>query len=146
MSDQYVTIGASGELFGVRVERVQEILDTRPVSRLPHMPTHLLGLIDLRGETIPVVDLSRLLGLEVQADGPHTRIVVTHAGEADILGIRTDRVFEVTALDDDALEPPTSVGGRPVGDCLAGIGRRGGRFVAVVDLDRLVERAGAPVA
>jgi purine-binding chemotaxis protein CheW len=146
MSDQYVTIGASGELFGLRVERVQEILDTRPVSRLPHMPPHLLGLIDLRGETIPVVDLSRLLGLEVQPDGPHTRIVVTQAGAGGTLGIRTDRVFEVTALDADALEPPASVGGRAVGDCLAGIGRRNGHFVAVVDLDRLVERAGALVA
>jgi purine-binding chemotaxis protein CheW len=59
--------------------------------------------------------------------------------DADLrLGLRADRVFEVTILDDDALDPPPAVGGAWSGHCIAGIGRRNGRFVTVLDLERLL--------
>jgi purine-binding chemotaxis protein CheW len=147
---QYVTLGVSDELFAAAVERVREILDMRPVARLPQAPRHLLGIIDVRGQAIPVLDLRLTLGMAPTDDTMNTRIVVLSVmleGEARLLGLRTDRVFEVTVLDSDELDPPPTIGGRWAGHCIAGIGRRKGRFVTVLDLDRLfgsVELADIP--
>jgi purine-binding chemotaxis protein CheW len=138
---QYVTLGVADDLFAAPVEKVQEILDMRPIARLPQTPETLLGMIDVRGQGIPVVDLRLTLGLPAAPDTENTRIIVlVLAGqEADQrLGLRADRVFEVTILDDDALDPPPAVSGNWSGHCIAGIGRRNGRFVTVLDLERLL--------
>lgn len=138
---QYVTLGVADELFAAPVEKVQEILDMRPIARLPQAPESLLGMIDVRGQGIPVVDLRLTLGLPTAPDTENTRIIVLAlAGhDADLrLGLRADRVFEVTILDDEALDPPPAVGGAWSGHCIAGIGRRNGRFVTVLDLERLL--------
>ena len=142
MHAQYVTLGASGEVFGAPVDKVQEILDARPIARLPQMPPHMLGIIDVRGRTIPVVDLRRALGFDGAEDTGNTRILVISVAGADgptTLGVRTDRVFEVTGLDGDGLEPPVSAGAQATTGCVAGIGRRNGGFVTVLDFDRLLQ-------
>ena len=146
MHAQYVTLGASGEVFGAPVDKVQEILDARPIARLPQMPGHMLGIIDVRGRTIPVVDLRGALGFEPVEDTANTRILVISVAGAEgatTMGVRTDRVFEVTGLDADALEPATSGGGAWAADCVAGIGRRNGGFVTVLDFDQLLHGMGS---
>ncbi len=138
---QYVTLGVADDLFAAPVEKVQEILDMRPIARLPQTPETLLGMIDVRGEGIPVVDLRLTLGLPAAPDTENTRIIVLALGGQNAdqrLGLRADRVFEVTILDDDALDPPPAVSGNWSGHCIAGIGRRNGRFVTVLDLERLL--------
>ena len=138
---QYVTLGVAEELFAAPVEKVQEILDMRPIARLPQAPETLLGMIDVRGQGIPVVDLRLTLGLPPAPDNENTRILVLSlAGqEGELrLGLRADRVFEVTILDEDDLDPPPSVSGTWSGRCIAGIGRRNGRFVTVLELERLL--------
>lgn len=138
---QYVTLGVNGELFAAPVEKVQEILEMRPVARLPQAPANLLGMTDVRGQGIPVLDLRLTLGLPEADDTENTRIVVLNvsggAGPMTV-GLRTDRVFEVTVLDTDTLEPPPSISGNWRDHAVAGIGRRNGSFVTVLDLDRLL--------
>ena len=139
---QYVTLGVADELFAAPVEKVQEILDMRPIARLPQAPETLLGMIDVRGQGIPVVDLRLTLGLPAAPDNENTRIIVLALAGRDggdlRLGLRADRVFEVTLLDDDSLDPPPAISGDWSGHCIAGIGRRNGRFVTVLDLERLL--------
>jgi purine-binding chemotaxis protein CheW len=140
-SAQYVTLGVAGEIFAVPVEKVREILDMRPISRLPQAPHNLLGMIDVRGQGVPVLDLRLTLGIEPMADNENTRIVVlaveTKEGPVT-MGLRTDRVFEVTVLDSPDLDAPPAVNGKWGGRSIAGIGRRNGAFVTVFDLDRLL--------
>jgi purine-binding chemotaxis protein CheW len=138
---QYVTLGVAGELFAAPVEKVQEILEMQPVARLPQAPPNLLGMTDVRGEGIPVLDLRVTLGLPEAEDTENTRIVVLNVNGATrpmTLGLRTDRVFEVTVLDADEPDPPPSVSGTWKAQTVAGIGRRNGQFVTVLDLDRLL--------
>lgn len=138
---QYVTLGVAEELFAAPVEQVQEILDMRAVARLPQAPANLLGMIDVRGQGIPVLDLRMTLGLERTADTENTRIIVltiVSEGERRTLGLRADRVFEVTVLDEAELDPAPVIAGTWTGHCIAGIGRRNGNFVTVLDLDRLL--------
>jgi purine-binding chemotaxis protein CheW len=144
---QYVTLGIAEEVFAAPVERVQEILDVRPVARLPHAPSYLLGMIDVRGQGIPVVDLRLKLGLPVAADTLATRIVVLRVkagGREVVLGLKADRVFEVTVLD-GPLEPPPEIGVRWRSESIAGIGRRNGGFVTVLDLDHVFAASELPL-
>lgn len=141
-SVDYLTFSADGALYAVPVNRVQEILDLQPVAPMPNAPAHFMGITDLRGQNIPIVDLRRLLGLFDGESTPQTRFVVvqiTSQAKANfIIGLRTDRVIEVTRLDDDTLGAIDDGGllgwsGRAV----AGIGRRNGQVISVLDLDRL---------
>ena len=138
---QYVTLGVGEELFAAPVEKVQEILDMPPIARLPQAPANLLGMIDVRGQGVPVVDLRLTLGLPSAPDTENTRVIVLAlAGKngEPRLGLRADRVFEVSVLDEDALDPAPDVGGAWSGRCIAGIGRRNGTFVTVLDLETLL--------
>lgn len=138
---QYVTLGVANERFAVPVERVREILQVQPVARMPNAPPHFLGMIDVRGQGVPVVDLRQKLGLGECRDNENTRIIVLQVavdGRDIVLGLKTDRVFEVTVLDAGQLERPPEIGTKWQSDCIAGIGRRNGAFVTVFDLSRLL--------
>ena len=142
---QYVTLGAADSLFAVPVARVQQILETQAVAVMPQAPADFIGMIDVRGQSVPVIDLRLRLALPTTADTHNTRIIVleTRVGESlRWLGLKTDRVFEVTALDEDRLEGPPDVGASWRSDYVAGVGRRNGAFVTVIDLDRLFAGAG----
>lgn len=143
---QYVTLGVADELFAAPVSKVQEILDMRPIARLPRAPDNLLGMIDVRGEGIPVLDLRQTLGIDPVSDTENTRIVVLSINGPQgplTVGLRADRVFEVTILDSETLDPPPAISAGWSGHCIEGIGRRNGRFVTVLDLDRLLGKAAA---
>lgn len=138
---QYVTLGIAEEIFAVPVSRVHEILELKPIAPLPQAPDTLLGLIDVRGVGIPVIDLRRTLGLPAVEDTPTTRILVLWLRQdgADLMiGLKTDRVFEVTVLDEMGLEPPPGLGILGSRHAIEGIGRRNCVFVTVFDLDRLL--------
>ncbi len=136
-----VTFTVDRATYGVAVEHVREILDMREVSPVPKAPKYLMGVIDLRGENVPVIDLRTLLGLPVAEDTPNTRILVTLLEHEDIhavIGIRTDRVIEVTRMDDDELRPMEEAEVMRWSECaIAGIGRRNGEIVSVIDLENL---------
>lgn len=139
-ANQYVTLGIDQEVFAVPVAGVQEILDMRPIARLPHAPPHLLGMIDVRGHGVPVIDLRLKLGLPTVTATPDTRILVLEIpmdGRDLVVGLLADRVFEVTGLDGGRLDPPPEIGIRWRSECIHGVGRRGDAFVIVFDLARL---------
>lgn len=146
---QYLTLGLAGETFGISIRNVREILDMRPISRLPHAPDFLLGMIDVRGHGYPIVDLRTKLDLPAVAATEATRIIILDVPMGDRLagvGFVADCVFEVTDIDESRIEPPPAVGGRWKSDYLAGIGRKGEKFVMIFDLARLMATAELPVA
>ena len=138
---QYVTLGAPGTVFAVPVGRVRQILDLQPALPLPRAPVHFLGLIDLRGHSVPVIDLRRKLGMPDVADTADTRILVLDVDGGQTgnwIGIKTDQVFEVTHLDPDSFEDPQQTGLAWCSGVVAGIAHRNGSFVTVLDTDHLL--------
>jgi len=138
---QYVTLGVDREIFAIPVEFVQEILDVRECARLPHAPPFLLGMIDVRGRGIPVVDLRVKLGLTRVEATARSRILVLDVmleGRSFALGLVADCVFEVADLEGELQPPPPSFGARWRSGCIAGIGRRGESFVVVLDIGYLL--------
>jgi purine-binding chemotaxis protein CheW len=134
---QFVMLGIDREVFAVPVETVLEILDMRELFRMPDAPAHLAGLIDVRGRSVPVIDLRVKLGLPAAAVTEGTRIMVLEipiSGRQLVLGLAADRVYEVASLDDGKLEPPPDIGTKWRSDYIRGVGRRGEHFVVVFDL------------
>jgi len=138
---QYVTLSIDREIFAVEVETVREILDMRPISRVPNAPPFMLGMIDVRGAGVPVIDLRVRLGLPPVPPTELTRIIVLEVGFADrtrLMGLVADRVFEVTPLSEESQEPPPELGVRWRSDYIRAIGRRDGAFVIIFDLLHLL--------
>ena len=138
---QYVTLGVDHEVFAVDVRLVNEILDMRPIAHLPNAPPFLVGMIDVRGRNVPVLDLRLKLGLPPAASTAHSRILVLEAeidGRSLPLGLLADQVYEVTGLDGGMVEPPPEIGVRWRSDYISGVGRRNGAFVIIFNLARLL--------
>jgi purine-binding chemotaxis protein CheW len=138
---QYLTLGLGQETFGIDIRGVREILDMQPITRLPHAPHFLIGIIDVRGVSYPVVDLRAKLGLPLVEPTSATRIIIIDVslnGRAMSIGFVADRVFEVTRLDDTDADAPPEVGGSWVSRYISAIGRKDSRFVIIFDLTRLM--------
>jgi purine-binding chemotaxis protein CheW len=144
---QYLTLGLAGETFGISIRNVREILDMRPISRLPHAPHFMLGMIDVRGSGYPIVDLRLKLDLPSVAATDATRIIILDVPIGDRVvgvGFVADCVHEVTHIDETTMEDVPSVGGQWQSDYIAGIGRKGETFVIIFDLVRLMAHDGMP--
>ena len=137
---QFVTLGIDREVFAVPVDAVLEILDMRPMFRIPEAPGYLAGLIDVRGRGVPVIDLRLKLGLPAQAANEMTRILVLEfpVGEQKlVLGMVADRVIEVITLDKREIQPAPAIGLQWRSDYISGVGRRNDNFVIIFELARL---------
>ena len=145
---QFVTFSLENECFAVPVEVVREILDHEEPFKIPHGPAYLLGLRDVRGKGVPVIDLRLRLGMTPTQKTAHTRILVIHVpikGRAITLGLLADRVFEVTAFRSDAIEGAPDIGSRWPSEYIAGVVRRASDFVVIVDLANLFAEHDASV-
>ncbi len=145
---QYVTLGIEHEVFAVPVESVLEILDLRRVSRIPEAPPYMLGLLDLRGRSVPVLDLRAKLGLAPHTATDTTRILVVEVimnGRALVLGLVADRVIEVLAMSSAEIEPAPEIGVRWRSEYISGVGHRGENFIIIFDLPRLFSTEDAAV-
>ncbi len=127
----------AGQIFAVAVARVREILDLQPISPLPNAPADLLGMIDVRGKGVAVIDLHARLGLR-SVDREEGRILVFEIGSANVpVAAIADRVIAVAEIPDDEIEPaPESLTGWRA-DALRGVARLDGRITMILDLDRI---------
>ncbi len=137
---QFVTFSLGEEVFAVPVDVVREILDHEEAFKIPHGPDYLLGLRDVRGQGVPVIDLRLRLGMSKTVKTPHTRILVLDIpiGEKLLaLGLVADKVFEVTPFRHDQIETAPDIGIRWNSSYIAGVVRRDGDFVVIIDLAQL---------
>lgn len=140
----YVTLGIESDVFAISVFLVREILDYRPMTRLPHAPDFLAGVIDVRGLTVPVVELRSRLGVAPTVACENTRILVLDlvlAGRSLVLGLLADRVFEVCELETQALEAAPDIGVRWNTTAITALARRQGQFVVVLNIPGLFQEA-----
>ena len=110
---QFVTFSLDKEVFAAPVAQVREILDYTPPFKIPNGPAYFLGLIDVRGQGVPTLDLRMRLGLGATLPATHTRILVLDiplSGRVLTLGLVVDRVFEVATISPNDVEPAPDVG------------------------------------
>ena len=137
---QYVTLGVDRDVFAIPVAQVQEILDLRPIARLPQAPPEIAGLIDVRGRSVAVVDFRAKLGLPPAEPTDTSRILILDlkVATSGALGLIADRVYEVSDFDADTLEAAPELGRRWRSEYIEGIGRWRDGFVIVLHLERFL--------
>jgi len=139
-SQQYVTFSLGDELFGVEVTRAREILSVTPVTKVPQTPEYLLGVINLRGQVVPVIDMRLKLGLPVSEETEDTCIIVVEVqvdGEAIIVGALADAVREVLEIRSDQIEPAPRLGTRLKTAFINGMGKVDEQFLILLNIDRV---------
>lgn len=140
ISRQYVTFGLGEELFGIEVTRAREILSLVSVTKVPQTPDYLLGVINLRGQVVPVVDLRIKLGMpeaEMTRDSCIIVMEVQVNDETLIVGGLADSVREVLELHDDQIEPPPRMGLKLKTEFIAGMGKVDEQFLILLEIDRV---------
>lgn len=138
----YLTVALVDDIFALRVDRVHEVLDPPPMTLVPNAPDHAPGLINVRGNVVPLVDLRTRLRMARAENTETTRVIVSEVGrgeDAFAVGVRTDAVFEVIHVRDDEIEPIPEHGTRWPERFLSGVVKRDNRFVVLLDLERIVE-------
>lgn len=139
-SRQYVTFCLGAELFGVEVTRAREILSMVTVTKVPQTPDYLLGVINLRGQVVPVIDLRVKLGLPATEATRESCIIVMEVQvDGDILtvGGLVDAVFEVLELHDNQIEPPPRMGMKLKTEFIHGMGKVEEQFIILLNIDQV---------
>jgi purine-binding chemotaxis protein CheW len=134
---QWVTFSLEGETYGVNVMHVQEVLKLTDIAPVPGAPVYVLGIINLRGNVVTVVDTRRLFGLPQQEANDLTRIVILEV-DKQVVGILVDSVTEVVELDGSQVESPPTVGAEEGGRYIHGVHSDGERLIILVDLSRVL--------
>lgn len=151
---QYLTFSMAGEEYAVNILKVKEIIEYDTLTKVPGTPPAIRGVINLRGNVVPVVDLALRFGLTPNPITKRSCIVIVEAelgGERAVMGVLADSVSEVLALASSDIEPPPAFGTRVKVDLLAGMGKIGKKFVLLLDIDRVLggldlDASGAAVA
>jgi purine-binding chemotaxis protein CheW len=133
---QLVGFRVGGEEFVIDILRVQEIIRTQQLTRVPDSPDCMEGVMNLRGKIIPVIGLRKRFGLEEVAPDKQNRIVVVEIQGA-VLGFVVDAVSEVLRVPADSVEPPPRIG-LVEREYVAGVGKVGDRLLILLDADRLM--------
>jgi purine-binding chemotaxis protein CheW len=139
-SKQYVTFCLAEELFGVEVSRTREILSVISVTSVPQTPDYMLGVINLRGQVVPVIDMRLKLGLSAADETQDTCIIVVEVlvdGEPIVVGALADAVREVLEIKADAIEPPPRLGTRLNTEFIKGMGKIDDDFLILLDIDKI---------
>lgn len=140
-SGQYLTFTLGHELFAVEIRAVREIIEYGRLTSVPMMPPSILGVINLRGTVVPVMDLGQRFGGQATAIGPRTCIVILEiAGDssAQVIGMVVDAVNEVRELNAGQIEPTPRFGGNIRADFIRGMGKLDDRLVVMLDIGRVI--------
>ena len=132
---QLVVFDLAGEVYGVNIETVREIIRMQEVTYVPDAPDFVEGVINLRGRVIPVVDLRKRFSLAVTDATDESRVVVVDIGGQDI-GVIVDAVTEVLRIAEDSVEPASSLVTTEDSYYIEGIAKVGDRLLILLDIDR----------
>ncbi|MDQ7831134.1 MAG: chemotaxis protein CheW [Desulfovibrionaceae bacterium] len=138
---QYLTFALGEELFALESSLVLEVLEVPAITRIPRVPDHLLGVINLRGNAASIVDLRRKFGMSPTQCTRDTCVIVVERdfeGERQPVGLLADSVREVLEISPDSVLDPPDMGLSVDARYLCGVARQGDDFVLLLDADRLL--------
>ncbi|MFO7274253.1 MAG: chemotaxis protein CheW [Bacillota bacterium] len=136
---QVVVFQMNNEYYGADIAVVREVVPLQRITRVPRTPEYVLGVINLRGRVIPVIDLRRRLGLPSKEATRATRIAIAEV-DGDQVGMVVDAVEEVARVPADAVEPPSSLLSQMDREHVLGVAKLGSRLVTLLDLRRILVR------
>lgn len=134
MADQFVTFTVGEHLYGIGVERVQEVLPDRTATRVPLAPQDVSGLVNLRGQVVLSLDLRARLGLSAIEDGQERMIVVVRQGDEPI-SLIVDQIGEVAEVSPSQFEQPPQTLSVELRSLIRGAYKLSDRLLLALDVD-----------
>jgi len=139
---KYLSFMLGHQEYGLAIPRVQEIIGSGEITRVPHLPAHVRGVVNLRGRTIPVVDLRARFALPACDDAEKSCVIVVQVARDEqtlLMGMIVDEVAEVLSLTREQIEPVLAPGGdTDAAACIAGKGQLGKKVLMLLDIDRVL--------
>ena len=143
---RYLTFVIRGEHFALNIDDITEILAYRKLTTVPMMPSFVRGVLNLRGRVVPVVDMAARFGHDTTVLARRTSIVIVEAAGAtpdggtarQNIGIMVDGVNEVVQLGAADIEPRPAFGAGVRADFIAGMARRNGSFIILLDINHVL--------
>ena len=134
---KYLTFVLAGEVYGLEILKVREIIGMLTITRVPHTPPYVKGVINLRGKVIPVIDLRLKFEMPAGEVTQQTCIIVVNVGGVET-GILVDKVFEVMDIAGEAIEDAPSLGAEVDTDYILGIGKAYEKVTLLLDIDKVI--------
>jgi len=147
-SNQYLTFTLRDEDFAIDIAKVREVLDVTTMTKIPQMPSFISGVINLRGNVVPVLDLGCRLGMEpvVQTKNTCVMIVETTINETIVaMGTVADSVQMVLDLQTSEIEEVPRMGTNINTDFINGMGRQGEKFLVILNIDKVLSQGGEDI-
>ncbi|EAT14536.1 chemotaxis protein CheW [Desulfuromonas acetoxidans] len=138
--NQYLTFKLDDEVFALGIAKVREVLDFSDVTKVPQTPVFMRGVINLRGNVVPVVDMRIKFSMSETEATVNTCIIITEVemdGEPSILGALVDSVQEVLEIGPDQIEPPPRIGTNLDTAFIQGMGKHNEEFIIILDIDKV---------
>jgi len=140
-TNQYLTFTLGDEDFALDIVKVREVLDYTTITKVPRMPEFLRGVINLRGNVVPVIDLRYKLGMGAINQSVDTCVVIVEImidDEMTHMGALADSVKEVIDLDPSQISPPPKLGISINNEFIRGMGKQGEKFLIILDIDKVL--------
>lgn len=134
---QFLTFSLGEELYGVDILRVQEIKGYTAVTKIPNMPPHIKGVLNLRGTIVPIVELRTKFGLPT-IDYTMFTVIVVVVVQDKVMGLVVDAVSDVLDIDKKDIQAAPEFGAKVNVTFLNGIGKSGDKLISLLDIDRLL--------
>ncbi len=134
---QYVVFKLGQDEYGVDIQKVTTIEQVKSIARVPRTPAYIKGVLNLRGDIIPIMDLRERFNLPVEPDTEDTRIIIIKIEEISI-GIIVDSVAEVMNLTEADIENVTNFTTEFSLDYIMGVGKADGRIVTLLNMEKLI--------
>ena len=138
---QYLTFTLAGEMYGLGILNIKEIIEYGNLTEIPMMPVFIRGVINVRGGVVPVIDLLARFGGKKSEIGRRTCIVILElaldGGRHDI-GVVVDAVSEVLEIPASEIEPPPTFGAKIRTDFIDGMGKVAGKFVIILNTQQVL--------
>ena len=137
--EQYMTFKCSDEIYGISIKYVNEIIGLSQITKVPETQDYLIGLINLRGKIIPVIDVRIRFGKEPLEYNDRTCVIVIDV-KSTVIGLIVDAIDEVAAFAENEITPPPSVSDLAIQakKYVFGIGRVNGEVKLLLDPDKLI--------
>ncbi|MDH5182904.1 MAG: chemotaxis protein CheW [Gammaproteobacteria bacterium] len=139
--DKYLTFVIGDKTFGVNIEPVKEIIEYERLTRIPMTPGHIRGVVNLRGNVVPIIDLANRLNLSGHEISKRTCLIILQLAAEDEtmdLGILVDSVSEVLDIPAEDIEPAPSFGVEVRSDFIDGMAKIKGSFVIILDIQKVL--------
>ena len=139
--NQYLTFKLQSEVYAFAILNVKEILEYGKITKVPMMPDFIQGVINLRGEVVPVVNLARRFGLKASEITKRTCVVIIEIGSEETqqeLGVMVDSVSEVLKIEHDQIRPAPGFGAKIRNDFILGMGKVDEDFVIILDQNKVL--------